>query len=64
MNSALESAFGAPVVLLCENSNEVYEIYYGFFLQGDVETGTWVPTANQGEGTNCPSSVKYLPKSS
>ena len=29
MNSALESAFGAPVVLLCDDSDVVYEIYYG-----------------------------------
>jgi ribonuclease T2 len=64
MNSALESAFGAPVVLFCENSDEVYELYYAFYLQGDVATGTWVPTSNVNSPTNCPSTVKYLPKSS
>lgn len=61
MESALESAFGAPVVLLCE-SGAVYEIYYAFNVLGNVQSGTWEPTENLGEGTNCPSTVKYLPK--
>jgi ribonuclease T2 len=62
MTSALESAFGAPVVLLCEDTDVVYEIYYGFHVQGSVQNGTFVPTANVGSTTNCPSKVKYPPK--
>lgn len=62
MNAALESAFGAPVVLLCDDTNVVYEIYYGFDIQGSLQQGTFVPTANTGSKTNCPSTVKYPPK--
>ena len=62
MNAALESAFGAPVVLLCENTNVVYEIYYAFNVNGSLQDGTFVPTSNVGQGTNCPSTVKYNPK--
>jgi ribonuclease T2 len=62
INSALESAFGAPVVLLCENTNVVYEIYYAFNVQGSLQGGTFEPTSNVGSKTNCPSTVKYPPK--
>jgi len=62
MNSALESAFGAPVVLLCQDTNVVYEIYYGFNVKGSLQNGTFVPTTSTGSSTNCPSTVKYPPK--
>jgi len=62
MNSALESAFGAPVVLLCENTNVVYEIYYGFHIDGSLQNGTFKPTTSTGSKTNCPATVKYPPK--
>jgi ribonuclease T2 len=62
MNNALEQAFGAPVVLLCEDTNVVYEIYYGFNVQGSIQKGTFVPTAQTGSDTNCPSTVMYPPK--
>ena len=44
MQSAIENEFGAPVVLQCQGST-VYEIYYGFDVQGSVQTGSFVPTA-------------------
>ncbi|KAE8453981.1 hypothetical protein EG329_007757 [Mollisiaceae sp. DMI_Dod_QoI] len=62
MQSALESAFGAPVILLCQDTNVVYEIYYAFHVEGSVQNGTWVPTSNEGSSSNCPSTVKYPPK--
>ena len=62
MNSALESAFGAPVILRCDDSDVVYEIYYAFNVQGSLQTGTFVPTTNVGSDTNCPSTVYYPPK--
>lgn len=62
MNSALESAFGAPVILLCDDSDVVYEIYYAFNVNGSLQTGTFEPTTNTGSETNCPSTVKYPPK--
>ena len=62
MNSALESAFGAPVVLRCDDSDVVYQIYYGFHVKGSLQNGTFEPTASTGSKTNCPSTVKYPPK--
>jgi ribonuclease T2 len=62
MNSALESAFGAPVILLCDDSDVVYEIYYGFNTQGSLQEGTFIPTASTGSTTNCPDTVKYPAK--
>jgi ribonuclease T2 len=62
MNSALESAFGAPVILQCDDSDVVYEIYYAFNVNGSLQTGTFEPTTNTGSTTNCPSTVKYPPK--
>ncbi|TVY93185.1 Ribonuclease Trv [Lachnellula willkommii] len=62
MNSALESAFGAPVVLLCQDTDVVYEIYYGFHVKGNVQNGTFVPTTSTGSSSNCPDEVQYPPK--
>jgi ribonuclease T2 len=62
MNTALENAFGAPVILQCENTDVVYEIYYGFNVQGSVQKGTFVPTEQTGSTTNCPDTVQYPPK--
>lgn len=62
MNDALEQAFGAPVVLLCEDTNVVYEIYYGFNVQGSIQKGKFVPVAQTGSETNCPDTVMYPPK--
>lgn len=62
MNAALESAFGAPVILLCEDTNVVYEIYYAFNVDGTLSDGTFVPTTGTGSSTNCPSTVQYPPK--
>jgi ribonuclease T2 len=45
MNAALEASFGAPVVLLCE-SGAVYEIYYGFNVQGSLQSGEFIPTTS------------------
>lgn len=63
MNTALENAFGAPVILQCDDTNVIYEIYYGFNVQGSIQRGTFVPTEQTGSTTNCPSTVKYPPKS-
>jgi ribonuclease T2 len=62
INDALEKAFGAPVVLQCEDMNVVYEIYYGFNVQGSIQKGNFVPTAQTGSSTNCPDTVMYPPK--
>ncbi|CZR60563.1 related to Ribonuclease Trv [Phialocephala subalpina] len=62
MQSALESAFGAPVILLCQDTNVVYEIYYAYNVQGSVQDGTFVPTSNVGTTSNCPATVQYPTK--
>ncbi|KUJ15842.1 putative ribonuclease T2 [Mollisia scopiformis] len=62
MESALESAFGAPVILLCQDTNVVYEIYYGYNTDGNLQNGTFIPTSNVGTSTNCPKTVKYPTK--
>ena len=62
MNTALENAFGAPVILLCDDTDVVYQIYYTFNMQGSVQRGTFVPTEPTGSTTNCPDMVKYPPK--
>ncbi|KAE9378491.1 putative ribonuclease T2 [Stipitochalara longipes BDJ] len=62
LNSALESAFGAPVILLCQDTNVVYEIYYGLNTEGPVSDGNFIPATNTGSKTNCPDTVKYPPK--
>ena len=61
MNAALEAAFGAPVILLCDDE-VVYEIYYGFYTQGPVNNATFIPTSNTGSTSNCPATVQYPPK--
>ena len=63
MNAALEAAHGAPVILLCQNTDVVYEIYYGFNVQGSLQSGTFEPATSTGSSTNCPDQVQYLPKS-
>jgi len=62
MNSALEDAFGVPVILLCQDTDVVYEIYYGFNTEGPLQDGNFIPSVNTGSTTNCPDTVKYLPK--
>lgn len=62
LTSALESAFGAAPVLLCEDTDVVYEIYYCFNTQGPLNNATFIPAACTGSSTNCPSKVSYPPK--
>jgi ribonuclease T2 len=62
MNDVLEQVFGAPVIPLCQDTDRVYEIYSGFNMQGSIQKGTFVPTAQTGTDTNCPSKIKYPPK--
>jgi ribonuclease T2 len=52
MSTALENAFGAPVILQCDKTDAVYEIYYGFNVQGSVQKGAFVPTEQTRGTTN------------
>ena len=50
------------MVLLCQDTDVVYEIYYGFNTEGPVSDGNFIPAENEGSVTNCPDLVRYLPK--
>ncbi|ORY67828.1 ribonuclease T2 [Pseudomassariella vexata] len=61
--AALAKVTGKTVVILCDNS-ELYQIYYGFYVDGPLVNGDFIPTTIAGSSSNCPSSgIKYLPKS-
>lgn len=50
-------------MILC-NSGTLYQIYYGFVANGPLADAAFVPTAINGQSSNCPSTgVKYPIKS-
>ncbi|KAI0450979.1 ribonuclease T2 [Xylaria acuta] len=60
---ALEGVTGKAAVIQC-SSGELYQIYYGFFVNGPLQNADFVPATIVGQSSNCPSSgIKYLPKS-
>ena len=63
ITKAISASFGQDPVILCSGST-LYQIYYGFVTNGPLADGAFVPTAINGQSSNCPSTgVKYLPKS-
>ncbi|KAL8670377.1 MAG: hypothetical protein Q9168_005082 [Polycauliona sp. 1 TL-2023] len=59
---ALAKPRGVEVVLQCRNG-ELDEIWYFYNVKGSVETGDYVVAEPDGSKSNCPTNVKYLPKS-
>ncbi|KAI2626409.1 ribonuclease-like protein T2 [Xylaria nigripes] len=60
--NALEKVTGEAAVISC-SGDEIYQIYYGFFVNGPLQNGDFVPSKIVGQSSNCPSSgIKYLPK--
>ncbi|KAI1312017.1 ribonuclease T2-like protein [Xylaria venustula] len=63
IQAALLKVTGSAAVILCDNS-ELYQVYYGFFVNGPLANADFVPSTIVGDSSNCPSSgIKYLPKS-
>ena len=42
--AALKAPRGVSAVILCENTNELDEIWYFYDVKGSVQTGTFIPT--------------------
>ena len=61
ISSVLAANHGAPITLRCRNG-ELDEIWYHFSVKGSMQTGVFVPMLPDGTKGNCPSEVKYLPK--
>ncbi|KAI0409238.1 putative ribonuclease T2 [Xylaria palmicola] len=60
---ALNGVTGKTAVIQC-SSSELFQVYYGFFVNGPLQNGDFVPATIVGQSSNCPSSgIKYLPKS-
>ncbi|KAL8765685.1 MAG: hypothetical protein Q9209_007323 [Squamulea sp. 1 TL-2023] len=59
--AALAQPRGVQVAIQCRNG-ELDEIWYFFEVRGSVQTGEFVPAEPDGPKSNCPASVKYLPK--
>lgn len=63
ITKAISASFGQDPVILCSGST-LYQIYYGFVTNGPLADGAFVPTAINGQSSNCPSTgVKYPLKS-
>ncbi|KAL1867664.1 Ribonuclease T2 precursor (RNase T2) [Diaporthe australafricana] len=63
ITKAISASFGQDPVILC-SSGTLYQIYYGFVATGPLADGDFVPTAINGQSSNCPSSgIKYPIKS-
>ncbi|KAI1275139.1 ribonuclease-like protein T2 [Xylaria sp. FL0933] len=63
IQAALLKVTGKAAVISCSN-NELYQVYYGFFVNGPLQNADFVPSTIVGDTSNCPSSgIKYLPKS-
>lgn len=63
ITKAISASFGQTPVILCSGST-MYQIYYGFVTNGPLADGAFVPTAINGQSSNCPSTgIKYPLKS-
>ncbi|KAI0903652.1 ribonuclease T2-like protein [Ustulina deusta] len=63
IQAALLKVTGKAAVISC-SSSELYQVYYGFFVDGPLANAAFVPSTIVGQSSNCPSSgIKYLPKS-
>ncbi|KAI0391236.1 ribonuclease T2 [Xylariaceae sp. FL0594] len=63
IQDALTQVTGKEVVLSC-SKGELYQVYYGFFVNGPLGGADFVPADIVGQTSNCPKSgIKYLPKS-
>ncbi|KAI0413453.1 ribonuclease T2-like protein [Xylaria grammica] len=63
IQAALLKVTGKAAVISC-SSSELYQVYYGFFVNGPLTGADFVPATIVGQSSNCPSSgIKYLPKS-
>ncbi|KAJ8123965.1 hypothetical protein ONZ43_g204 [Nemania bipapillata] len=55
IQAALLKVTGKAAVILCSNS-ELYQVYYGFFVNGPLQNGNFVASTIVGDSSNCPSS--------
>ncbi|KAI0184539.1 ribonuclease T2-like protein [Xylaria flabelliformis] len=63
IQAALLKVTGKAAIISCSNS-ELYQVYYGFFVDGPLTNADFVASTVVGQSSNCPSSgIKYLPKS-
>ncbi|TRX90107.1 hypothetical protein FHL15_009026 [Xylaria flabelliformis] len=63
IQAALLKVTGKAAIISCSNS-ELYQVYYGFFVNGPLTNADFVASTVVGQSSNCPSSgIKYLPKS-
>ncbi|KAI0436166.1 ribonuclease T2-like protein [Xylaria telfairii] len=63
IQAALLKVTGKAAIISCSNS-ELYQVYYGFFVNGPLTNADFVASTIVGQSSNCPSTgVKYLPKS-
>ncbi|KAI9854416.1 MAG: ribonuclease T2-like [Vezdaea acicularis] len=62
IQAALTQVTGHPVTLGCR-SGALNEVWYYYNVQGNVQSGSYVPTDPDGSKSTCPATgVKYLPK--
>lgn len=62
IETALSTPRGVPATVRC-HAGALNEIWYHFNVRGSAQAGTFVPASPDGAKSNCPSQVKYLPKS-
>ncbi|KAH8668113.1 ribonuclease-like protein T2 [Tricladium varicosporioides] len=66
IQAALKSAFGVTAMIQCASGalDEIWGVQYSYYVQGSLQTGTFVPTNPVGGTSSCASTgIKYLPKS-
>ncbi|KAJ5887966.1 hypothetical protein N7495_008007 [Penicillium taxi] len=62
IEAALEAAHGYPVTFHCRNG-VLSEIWYYYNIAGSLQTGNFIPSAPDGQISNCPASgIRYVPK--
>ncbi|KAG9239069.1 ribonuclease-like protein T2 [Amylocarpus encephaloides] len=63
IQAALKAAFGVTAIIQC-SSGALDEVWYSYYVQGSVATGTFIATTPVGQSSSCASTgIKWLPKS-
>ncbi|KAH8891975.1 ribonuclease t2 [Thozetella sp. PMI_491] len=63
IQAALSKHYGHNVIVNCNSKKELDELWYHYHVQGNIQTGTFVPVDPVGSASTCPSTgIKYLPK--
>lgn len=61
ITTALTKVTGQVPIIDCD-SGALSEVYYGFYADGPLGNGKFVPTVVAGASSSCSGNVKYLPK--